>query len=404
MTDTPSHPRRPALETRLSHVGRPHDEHHPFVNPPVVRASTVLFETVEALQSKKTRYVYGRRGTPTSEALCDAISDLEGAAGTVVAPSGLAAISTALLSVVSAGDHILVSDSAYYPCRHVCDTVLARLGVETEYYDPTIGAGIAALIRPNTSVVYMEAPGSLTFEMQDVPAIAAAAAAAGAISILDNTWATPVYFRPLDHGVDISLMAATKYVCGHSDVMLGTVAAGPKAWPRLKETHGALGMFTGADDMFLTLRGLRTMGLRLARHQESALAIARWLQTRPEVGRVLHPALESDPGHALWKRDFCGSSGLFGVVLAKPYGSAAVAAMLDDLEWFGLGFSWGGFESLAIPADVSHARKAVPWKAEGPLLRLNIGLEDPGDLIADLEAGFARLAAADAAPPGEPDV
>ncbi|MEJ1159504.1 cystathionine beta-lyase [Prosthecomicrobium sp. N25] len=398
-------PRRaPALATRLSHAGRPQDASLPFVNPPIVRASTVLFESVGAMQGGKARYVYGRRGTPTSEALCDAMTDLEGAAGSVVTPSGLAAISVALLSVVSAGDHLLVVDTAYHPCRHFCDTVLKRMGVETEYYDPAVGAGIAALFRPNTRAVYLEAPGSLTFEMQDVPAIAAAARARGIVSIMDNTWATPVFFRPLDHGIDITLLAATKYVGGHSDLMLGTVSANAALWPAVKETSGSLGMFTGADDMFAALRGLRTMDLRLRRHQESALAVARWLQGRPEVGRVLHPALETDPGHALWRRDFCGATGLFGVVLAAPYPSRAVAAMLDGLRWFGLGYSWGGFESLAIPADVALSRTATRFEAAGPLIRLHVGLEDPADLIADLQDGFRRLTAVAAAPADETDL
>lgn len=405
MTAEPSKPAaaraasRPlAVETTLAHSGRPHPSEHPFVNPPVVRASTVLFESVGDMLGRKTRYVYGRRGTPTSEALTDILSELEGAEGTVITPSGLAAISIALLSLVGSGDHILVTDTAYHPCRHFCDTVLKRMGVETEYYDPTIGAGVARLIRPNTRVVYTEAPGSLTFEMQDIPAIVAAARAReNCFVVMDNTWATPLYFKPIEHGVDVSLMAATKYVVGHSDAMVGTVAAGPRAWKPLQETHGTFGLFTGPDDMALTLRGLRTMAVRLARHQESGLTLARWLAGRPEVGRVLHPALETDPGHAIWKRDFKGASGLFGVVLARPYSPAAVAAMLDGLELFGLGFSWGGFESLAIPAFPATTRSATRWEASGPLIRLHVGLEDPADLIADLEAGFGRLAATEEA-------
>lgn len=384
-------------ETLLSHVGRPQGPEQPFVNPPVVHASTILFQSVEEMLGRRSRYVYGRRGTPTSEALTDAISAIEGAAGTVIAPSGLAAVATALLASVSAGDHLLVTDSAYGPTREFCDTVLARFGVETTYYDPLIGAGIEALIRPNTKAIYTESPGSQTFEVQDIPSIVAAARRRGCLVLMDNTWATPLFFKPLEHGVDLSIMAATKYVVGHSDVLIGTVAANAEAWPRLKAAHGAMGMFTGPDDMSLTLRGLRTMAVRLARHQESALAVARWLETRPEVDRVLYPALESDPGHALWKRDFTGASGLMGVLLARRHSMRAIGAMLDGLAWFGLGYSWGGFESLAIPADPSHARTATRWAAEGTLLRLHIGLENPGDLIADLAAGFERLAAADAA-------
>jgi cysteine-S-conjugate beta-lyase len=311
----------------------------------------------------------------------------------VLCPSGLSAISTALLSVLSAGDHLLVTDSAYGPGRHFCDGVLKRFGVETTYYDPHVGAGIAALMRPNTKAVLTEAPGSQTLEMQDVPAIAAVAAAHGAFTIMDNTWATPVYFRPLDHGVDIALMAATKYVVGHSDAMMGTVAANERAWPLLKAFHGDSGLCAGPDDVNLALRGLRTMAVRLQRHQASALAVAEWLQGRPEVAKVLYPALPSDPGHAIWKRDFRGASGLFSFV-TKPCDRKAVAALLDGLAYFGLGYSWGGFESLAILADPRKMRTATTWDEPGHLVRLNIGLEDPADLIADLEAGFARMNAA----------
>jgi cysteine-S-conjugate beta-lyase len=380
------------VATRLSHAGRSLSPDMPFVNVPVVRASTVLFEDVAAMHGPDTKYHYGRRGTPTSEALTDAMNELEGAAGTVLAPSGLAAISVALLSCLSAGDHLLVTDTAYRPTRNVCNGVLKRMGIETTYFDPALGAGVEALFKPNTKAIFTEAPGSLTFEMMDIPAIAEVAHRHGATVLMDNTWATPLFFKPLDHGVDISLMAATKYVVGHSDAMIGTVSANARAWPALRSTSGDLGMFTGPDDMWLALRGLRTMAVRLERHQTSTLAVTRWMETHPAVERVLYPALESDPGHALWKRDFCGASGLFGAIL-KPCSKAAVAAMLDGLELFGLGYSWGGFESLAIPCDMSGIRTATPWDMATPLVRFHIGLEDPKDLIADLAKGFERLMA-----------
>ncbi|MBL8573167.1 MAG: cystathionine beta-lyase [Hyphomicrobiaceae bacterium] len=384
-----------SVATRLAHMGRPWSPDMPFVNPPVVRASTVLFEDVHAMHDPASKYVYGRRGTPTSNALADALTELEGpaCAGTVLTPSGLAAISVALLSFLGAGDHVLIPDCAYRPVRELCDSLIPRLGVEVSYYDPTIGAGIAALTRANTKVIYLESPGSLTFEIQDTPAIVAHARAIGAVTIIDNTWATPLMFRALDFGVDVTLMAATKYIVGHSDAMLGTVSANEATWKRLKHTHGAMGMFTGPDDMWLALRGLRTLSVRMRHQEQSALEIARWLQTRPEVAQVLHPGLPQDPGHAIWKRDFNGSAGLFGIIL-KPSSDEAVAAMLDGLQLFGLGYSWGGYESLAIPCELTGIRTATTWAAEGPLVRLQIGLEDPADLIADLDKGLARLNAA----------
>ncbi|MDK9696094.1 MAG: cystathionine beta-lyase [Siculibacillus sp.] len=391
----PAHPSRHAAATRIAHAGRD-PEGGPFVNPPVIHASTVLFESVAQMKGrseKPARWTYGRRGTPTSEALERAISELEGAEGTVLTPSGASACGTALLSVLGAGDHLLMIDSVYAPTRNICDGLLKRFGVETTYFDPLIGAGIADLIRPNTRAIFLEAPGSLTFEMPDVPAIVAAARGRDLLTLIDNTWATPLFFRPLDRGVDMSIMAATKYVVGHSDALVGTIACGPRAWKRVKATHGDLGLFTGPDDMYLALRGLRTMAVRLAHQQKSALALAEWFAARPEVSRVLHPALPSDPGHAIWKRDFSGASGLFGVVM-KGGSDAAVDAFLDRLELFGLGYSWGGFESLAIPADPRAVRTAVPWREEGSLLRFQIGLEDVGDLIADLDAGLARWCAA----------
>ncbi len=395
MTDENHSERRPTLSSRLAHVGRD-PRNGPFVNPPVIHASTVLFDNVAQMKGKSEtppRWTYGRRGTPTSEALETAISEIEGAEGTVLTPSGASACAVALMSLLGAGDHLLMIDSVYAPTRNFCDGLLKRYGVETTYFDPLIGGGIAELIRPNTKAIFLEAPGSLTFEMPDVPAFVAVARARDVLTLIDNTWATPLFFRPLEHGVDVSIMAATKYVVGHSDALVGTIACGPRAWKAVKTTHGDLGMFTGPDDMYLALRGLRTMAVRLAHHQRSALAIAEWFASRPEVSRVLYPALASDPGHAVWKRDFSGASGLFGVVM-KGGSEAALAAFFDHLDLFGLGYSWGGFESLAIATDPRAIRTAVPWREEGMLMRFQIGLEDPQDLIADLEAGLARWNAA----------
>lgn len=377
-------------DTTLVSAGRHPGDNHGFVNPPVFHASTVLFPSVDAMAGRSSRYTYGRRGTPTLEALEEALMALEGAAATVLAPSGLAAISIALLSVLEAGDELLMTDSVYQPTRHFCDTVLKRFGVQTRYFDPLIGADIAGLMGERTRAVFLEAPGSLTFEMQDIPAIAAAAKARGATVLMDNTWASPLFFQPLAHGIDLSIQAGTKYIVGHSDVMIGTVAANRETAKRLRDTHGAMGMAAGPDDVYLAQRGLRTLSVRLERHQRNALKIARWLEARPEVARVLYPALESDPGHTIWKRDFSGASGLFSIVL-KDVAFDRVKAMLDGLELFGLGYSWGGFESLALFADPRSYRTATKWQAEGPLVRFHVGLEDPEDLIADLAAGFDRL-------------
>jgi len=386
-------PLKPA--TRLVAGGRDASAHHGFVNPPVHHASTVLYPSAEDFLARRSRYLYGRRGTPTSEALENALRELEGpdCAGVALLPSGLAAISTALFAVLDAGDHLLVTDSAYQPTRRFCDSVLRRKGVETTYYDPLIGGGIAALMKPNTRAVFVEAPGSLSFEVQDVSAIAATAHAKGAVVLMDNTWATPLYFHAFDKGVDLSIQAATKYIGGHSDVMLGTVSANRATWERLSETVHALGLCVGPDDIYLGLRGLRTMGVRLAQHQQAGLKVARWLAERREIARVLHPALESCPGHAIWRRDFSGASGLFSIVF-KPVAQSAVNAFLNELRLFGIGASWGGFESLAIPFDCTSIRTATKWLPGGPTVRLHIGLEDIEDLIGDLEGGFAALAAA----------
>jgi cystathionine beta-lyase len=372
--------------TRAVELGRMSEAHFGVVNTPVYRASTILYPDYAAMTGQQPAYTYGRRGTPTTSSFEEAVNALEGAARTVTVPSGLNAIAIAILSVCGAGDHLLVADNAYAPTRIFCERTLKRFGVEVGYYAP--GADIAPLLKPNTKAVFCESPGSLTFEMQDIPALAAAAHKHGASVLMDNTWATPIFFQPLRHGVDLSIQAATKYVGGHADVMLGYISANDRHAQRLHETHGNMGLYASGDDCFLGLRGLRTLPVRLARHQETGFRLARWLRERPEVSRVLHPGLESDPGHALWKRDFSGACGLFGLVL-KPAPEAAVAAFVDGLQHFGLGWSWGGFESLIVPAHI--LRTARPFPAEGPVLRIHAGLEDADDLLADLEQGLERL-------------
>ena len=381
--------------TKIVTAGRDPSSYHGFVNPPVYHASTVLYRSAADYVAHRSRYRYGRRGTPTTEALELALQELEGpqCAGVALLPSGLAAISAALLSAVRAGNHVLITDSAYRPTRTFCDQILTRFGVTTSYYDPLAGAGIAALMRENTRVVYLESPGSLSFEMQDVAAIAGAAHARGALVLMDNTWASPIYFRPLDHGVDLAIQAGTKYIGGHSDLMLGTVSANARTVRDLKTMVAVNGWCVGPDDVYLGMRGLRTLAVRLDRHYESGLAVARWLEGRPEIIRLLHPAMPSHPGHALWQRDFAGASGLFSVVL-KPVPEKAVYAFLDSLELFGIGPSWGGYESLATPFNCAPARTATRWEPGGPTVRFHIGLEAVEDLIADLERGFAALAAA----------
>jgi cystathionine beta-lyase len=381
-------------DTLVTIGGRKPFAHHGYVNPPVYHASTIVYPTAENYLAGRGPYFYGRSDTPTSEALEKAIQELEGPACAAVAlvPSGLAAIATALLAVLKAGDHVLVTDSIYGPGRVFCDSVLSRYGVSTTYYDPLIGGGIAAMMQPNTKAVYTESPGSLTFEMQDIPAIAKAAHQHGALVLMDNTWAGPLYFKPLDHGVDLAIQSGSKYIGGHCDLMLGTVSANGAAAQRLKDTTYTMGLCVGPDDMNLALRGLRTLAVRLDRHHRSGLAIADWLSTRPEVLKVLHPALPGAPGHDIWKRDFSGASGLFAIIV-KPVPEKAVLAFLNALTLFGLGASWGGYESLAIPYDVTANRTATRWAPGGPAVRFHVGLEDPGDLIADLERGFAALAA-----------
>ncbi len=370
-----------------------------LVNPPIERASTILHATLAGYEASWTAdrfegLTYGLHGTHTAFALEEALGALEGCHRPILVPSGLAAITTALLACVRSGDHLLMVDCAYGPTRKFCDVYLKRFGVETTYYDPGIGTQqIRTLMRPNTRAVFCEAPGSLTFEMQDIPAIAEVAHRHGAAVLMDNTWATPYFFDALAHGVDLSIQAGTKYISGHSDVLLGSIATTERWWRPVRDTVADYGYSISPDDCSLALRGLRTLGVRLKAHQAGGMAVAEWLQSRPEVKRVLHPALPDDPGHAIWKRDFTGACGLFGLEL-RSVPKKAVAAFVDSLKLFGIGASWGGYESLIVPAKFT--RTATARKFTGPLLRLHVGLEDPADLIADLEQGFAAMAKAKA--------
>lgn len=379
--------------TNVVHSGRDPHACFGFVNPPVYRGSTVLFPTVEKLLKRDQPYVYGRTNTPTAKALEDAIALVEGGEASALTSSGFQAVSTAILAFVSSGDHILMTDSVYHPTRSFCDKMLSKLGVETTYYDPLVGAGIEELIKPNTVLIFTESPGSQTFEVQDIPAIAAVAKKHNLWLLLDNTWASPLYFRPFEHGVDVSIQAATKYIVGHADAMLGAITSTAKAAPHIARSKDLMGVCPGSEETYLGMRGLRTLSTRLAQHHKSGVAMASWLESRPEVARVLHPALPSHPQHTIWKRDFVGASGLFSIIL-NPVSPDQLAAMLDGLELFGMGFSWGGYESLVIPFDPTSYRSATKWEAEGPALRFHIGLEDVEDLKADLDAGFKRLAAA----------
>ena len=377
-------------QTKVLHLGREPDAQHGFVNTPVYRGSTVLFPTLELLNSRKQPYTYGRRATPTTEALETAISDLEGGASTILTSSGLAAVSTALLAFVQSGDHILVTDSVYQPTRTFCDKMLTRLGVETTYYDPLIGADIAKLIKPNTRLIFVESPGSQTFEIQDIPAIAKIARGKNLWLIADNTWASPLFCQPLALGCDVSVQAATKYIVGHADGMLGTVTANTRAAKYIDNAKEALGTCPGSEETYLGTRGLRTLDVRLQRHMTSGLAVARWLEEQPEIARVIHPGLPSHRGHSIWQRDFSGASGLFAAVL-QPVSQPQLAAFLDHLQLFGMGYSWGGYESLVIPFDPSSYRTATQWTDAGTALRFHIGLDAVDDLIADLMNGFERM-------------
>lgn len=379
------------IHTRLAHLGNEPRDFFGFVHPPVVRASTVLFPDAATMAARSQKYTYGTHGTPTTDALTTALDALEGSVGTVLVPSGLVAVTLPLLAFLSPGDHVLITDSVYLPTRHFADTVLSRMGVEITYYDPQCGAAIAALMQPNTKVVFTESPASNTFEIQDIPAIVREAHARDAIVMMDNTWATPLYFRPLDHGVDISIHALTKYPAGHSDVLMGSVSANQRCWEQLSATHSALGLCVGSDDAYQVLRGLRTMGVRIERQGENALEIARWLQGCKGVSQVLHPALEDFPGHDLWQRDFSGTSGVFSIVLDGG-GEPQAHAFVDALKIFGLGYSWGGYESLAVYVDIGDRVRGAPFA--GPVIRLQIGLEDVADLKADLAAGLAAAESA----------
>ncbi len=394
MTDT----KRAKPDTLLTHAGSHPEKNHGAVNPPVYRVSTVVFPTVAAMKEGEKHPFdhmrYGRQGTPTTFAFEEAVTALDGGYGALATCSGQAAIATTLGALLKGGDHALIADSVYHPTRRYCSEHLAQCGVEIAYYDPLIGAGIADLIKPNTKLVYTESPGSLSFEMQDIPAIAEAAHARGVLVVTDNTWATGLFFDAFKHGVDISVQAATKFLSGHSDAMLGVISCQSKdAWTRIKNYMSFAGIAAGSEEVYLSLRGMRTLAVRLRQHQESGLKVARWLQKRPEVARVIHPALPGSPGHDIWKRDFTGACGLFAVEL-KPCPQEAVHAMIDNLAYFGLGFSWGGFESLILPTTGAIHRTATHWTPVGPTLRLHIGLEDPDDLIADLAQGFGHLSPA----------
>ncbi len=386
--------RRYRIATEVAHVGRDPRRFLGAVNTPVFRASTILFDTMaeleQATRGELPGVTYGLHGLPTVSDLAAALARLEGGHAALVVPSGLTATTFPLLALTKPGDHVLVTDSVYGPTRRFCDNHLRRLGIAVDYYDPLAGAAIADAFRANTTLVFTESPGSLTFEVQDIPAIAQVAHAHGARVILDNTWATPIGFAPFEHGVDVSVQAVTKYVGGHSDVLLGAVIANQATFPALHRLWTDMGIAASPDDCYLGLRGLRTLAVRLARHAQSAMSVATWLAARPEVRRVLYPPLPADPGHALWQRDFRGASGLFGVVL-EPVDSAAVARMLDGMRLFGMGWSWGGFESLIIPTWPERARTVTTWNPGGPTLRLAVGLEDPQDLIDDLHDGLARL-------------
>jgi cysteine-S-conjugate beta-lyase len=390
VTDSPKR----GFRTKLSHTGRAGKRIHGFVNPPLLRGSTVLYSTVAERRAMGARrgerlLTYGLGGSETHWALEDVIAEVEGGTRCAIVCSGLAAVTTPLLAFLESGDHCLMPDSVYGPTRNFCDGVLRRFGVETTYYDPEVDeAGIAAMIRPNTTVVYTESPGSHTFEVQDVPAIVRAAHARGAKVLMDNTWGIH-HFQPFRHGVDVSIQAATKYPAGHSDVLIGSVTVNSDAdWQKLQATVRGLGQYASPDDCWLTLRGMRTMGVRLAQQMDSAMEVAHWLRKRPEVKQVLHPALPGAPGHAIWKRDFSGACSLFGVEFRPEYSVESTHAFVEALELFGIGASWGGFESLALPTTGFVTRTASAAKFEGPLVRLHIGLEDVDDLIADLEQGL----------------
>ncbi len=386
-------------ETFLLHGAYDPDTFGGVVNPPVYRASTIVFRNMEDMEARAKAMStpegqelwYGRKGTPTTFALQEMLARLEGGHRSLLVSSGLAACTSAIMAFVKTGDHILICDSVYGPTRHFADTVLKRCGVTVTYYDPMIGPGIGELFRPNTTVVFLESPGSQSFEVQDVPAICAQARRRGAKVVMDNTWATPLFFKPFEHGVDVSVHAATKYIVGHSDATMGVITANKEAWGSVREYVFAAGLHAGADDVYLAQRGLRTMAVRLERHFRHGVSIAKWLADRPEVERVLHPALPGTPGHEIWTRDYTGASGLFSVVLKPIFGREAFRSFIDSLQLFGLGFSWGGYESLVMPFDPRHERPGSHWPYQGFAFRLHVGLEAKEDLIEDLEKAFRVL-------------
>ena len=397
MADHPPAPRIPSLATRLSHAGRAGTKIHGFVNPPVIRGSTMLYPSCADRNRKAEGQLgrgplYGIAGNPTHHALEDVVAEIEGGTRCQIVSSGLAAATVPLLAYLSSGDHCLVPDSVYGPTRRFCDEFLRRMGVVTDFYDPEIdGAGLTALIRPETRVLYLESPGSHTFEVQDVPALAAVAHARELVVLMDNTWGIGS-FQPFQHGVDVSIQALTKYVGGHSDLLLGGITvATDREWDRIRSTAMALGQYASPDDCWLALRGVRTMAVRLERQMQSGLIVAEWLQNRPEVACVLHPALPGAPGHALWQRDFTGACSLFGVEFQPEFTTTDLHRMIDRLALFGIGASWGGFESLAIPSTGQITRNAGSKRFAGPVARLHIGLEDPADLIADLAAAMEGM-------------
>lgn len=383
-------------DTRIVTAGRRKEWTGPTVSPPVHHASTILFDSVEDLKHAtrnrdKGVMFYGRKGTPTQFSLAEAMCELEGAAGCALYPCGEAGVNAALLTFLSSGDHLLMVDTVYGPTRAICDTLLKRMNVSVTYYDPLIGGDIRGLIQDNTKVIFTESPGSVTMEIQDIPAIVEAAHEKDVIVMIDNTWSTPLHFRAHDHGVDVVIQSATKYLCGHSDALMGTVTATEKYWPMLRENSYLMGYYAAPDDVYLVLRGLRTLSVRLKQHEKNAMKVAQWLKERPEVDRVLHPAFEDCPGHDIWKRDFDGACGLFSVVFNKG-NDGAVTALFDSLEHFKMGYSWGGFESLIMGFyDFKKERTACAWDATGPLVRLHVGLEDPDDLIEDLSQGLEKF-------------
>jgi cystathionine beta-lyase len=382
-----------AMETILTHGGRVPEDQFGFVNTPVYRGSTVLFKTLADLDAQSQRFLYGRAGNPTTESVESVVTELEGAYRTKLVPSGLAAITIALMSCLKAGDDVLITDSAYEPGRKFANGFLERMGVSVRFYDPHIGDGLAQMLRPNTRAVLAESPGSLTFEVQDIPALARAAHAGGARLIVDNSWASPLFHRPLDLGADIVVHAGTKMFVGHSDAFAGTISTTEEAWADVERVRTLLGFFTSGDDAYLVSRGLKTLAIRMKEHQERALEIATWLEAQDLVTQVLHPALPSHPNHSIWKRDFSGSGSLFGFVLA-PAPRTAVAAFVDQLQLFTMGYSWGGYESLLLPVSIKTARSVTPWSDPGNLFRVHIGFEGMDDLKADLSAALERYARA----------